>query len=162
MLGALSLVVSAKVSASVDVAGVTGEDASALVLLGESALSVKELAEATGITHSGGVRMADRLASAGLVRREAGGDRRIVRLVLTPAGIEAKESILAARADALEPLLASLSPGDRSSLRGALTRLLGSAVDSAVEAVRTCRLCEERCCVPLGCPVEERYQRLTP
>lgn len=161
MLGALSLVVSARVSEAVErEGGLAAEDAAIVVLLGVEPLTIKALAEATGVTHSGGVRMVNRLQEAGLVRRAAGADGRTVVASLTDAGEHERDRVLNARADAIEPLLAALDPAEREAFAQALRSVLSEAIQTPVTAVRTCRLCDEDSCVPRGCPVEDRYQHL--
>lgn len=162
MLGALSLLVTSRVESAIGRdGGPSGEAASALVLLGAEAMTVKALAAATGLTHSGGVRLADRMARSGLVARAEGADRRTVLLTLTPRGDSLRETVLAARSVALEPLLGALGEEDRAALRRLLSMLLARAVESPAEAISTCRLCEEASCVPKGCPVEDRYEALS-
>lgn len=161
MLGALSLVLTSRIADSVGAGGhLVGEDAAAVVLLGVDALTIKRLAEATGVTHSGGVRMVDRLERAGLVQRGPGPDRRTVTVSLTPTGIVERDRVLAARAEVLGPLLDVLEPRERELLGRVLHELLGAAIETPVAAVRACRLCDEDRCVPLGCPVEDRYREL--
>lgn len=162
MLGALSLVVSGRITDATRHGGrLVGEDAATLVLLGVQAMTVKALAEATGVTHSGAVRMADRLEAAGLVRRDRGPDGRTVVLSLTPEGATERTRALDNRAAVVEPLLGALAPADRRALAQLLRSLLTACVATPLDAVSTCRLCDEDSCVPRGCPVEERYQLLT-
>ena len=62
-----------------------------------------------GLTHSGAVRLVDRLAGAGLAERRAGRDGRCVAVALTPAGERAARALREAREAALEDALAVLS-----------------------------------------------------
>ena len=72
----------------------------------EAAVSSSEdLAQATGLTHSGAVRLIDRLATAGLVERRPGRDGRSLAIVLTPAGRALSRKVTPARATAIEAAL---------------------------------------------------------
>src|SRR5688572_20555675 len=51
-----------------------------------SGQSIDALRRIVGLTHSGAVRLVDRLAGAGLVERRVGADQRSVALHLTPEG----------------------------------------------------------------------------
>lgn len=95
-------------------------------------LTMGEVADAGTVRAGGLTQHADRLEAAGLIRRERdAGDRRIVRLVLTPEGMELAERVHAARSDQERELLAGLAPADRRrlpGLLGALGRTLGAGV----------------------------------
>ncbi|MFJ2088952.1 TetR family transcriptional regulator [Streptomyces sp. NPDC087901] len=84
---------------------------------------------ASGTARAGGLTQhADRLEAAGLIRRERDADdRRIIRLCLTPEGLELAERIFAARSAQEQELLAGLGAADRrrlSELLGALGQKL--------------------------------------
>ncbi|MET7987416.1 TetR family transcriptional regulator [Streptomyces sp. NPDC005281] len=86
---------------------------------------------AAGTVRAGGLtQQADRLEAAGLIRRERDADdRRIVRLCLTPQGVELAGRVAAARSAQERELLAGLGAGDRrrlSGLLGALGETLGA------------------------------------
>ncbi len=117
--------------------------------------SVGDLAGVVGRSQPATVRLVDRLVEQGLVRREAGGDRRTLALVLTDAGSRAADAVLAARAAVLAPMLADLSPSERTTLEGVLGRLVAGLADSRSGAVRLCRLCDREVCASRpGCPLE--------
>lgn len=74
-------------AALVDDAGLGEAEAGALVhMQAWPGGSVGELAGVIGRSQPGTVRVVDRLVESGLVRREAGGDRRTLALVLTADG----------------------------------------------------------------------------
>lgn len=106
------------------------------------------------------VRLVDRLVEQALLRREAGRDRRTVALVLTEAGSRVADAVLAARAAALESLLADLSPRERTTLERLLERVAAGLADDWPGAVRTCRLCDRDACARSGpgCPLEHTMQ----
>ena len=101
----------------------TGSGPAALVALLEflDGATVERLRDAVGLTHSGTVRLVDRLVADGLVERGAGADGRSLGLRLTAAGRTAARRAQAARADALTPAIACLSersaPSSRTSSR---------------------------------------------
>lgn len=80
---------------------------------------------AAGTARAGGLTQhADRLEAAGLIRRERDADdRRIIRLCLTPEGLELAERIVAARSAQEQELLAGLGAADRRRLSGLLGAL---------------------------------------
>jgi MarR family transcriptional regulator for hemolysin len=74
-----------------------------------SPLSQSELAEKLGVEGATMVAMIDRLVKAGLVIREASTtDRRIKRVVLTPAGVSIYEKVKAEAAALRKELLAGV------------------------------------------------------
>jgi DNA-binding MarR family transcriptional regulator len=117
--------------------------------------SVGDLAGIIGRSQPATVRLVDRLVEQGLLRREAGADRRTVALALTEAGLSAADAVLAARAAALAPLLAELSPSDRTTLERLLGRVVGELAQDRPSILRTCRLCaRDACASGPGCPLE--------
>jgi DNA-binding MarR family transcriptional regulator len=108
--------------------------------------SIDELRRVLGITHSGAVRLVDRLEAGGLLRRTAAGDARARGLVLTSAGRRAAQRVLAERAVALDAALAPLSDAERDQLGALLGRVVGGLTGGRADARRICRLCD-----PGGC-----------
>ncbi|HLI12017.1 MAG TPA: MarR family transcriptional regulator [Alphaproteobacteria bacterium] len=115
--------------------------------------TIGEVASTTALTHSGAVRVTDRLAAAGLVKRREGRDRRTVTLRCTAAGRERAEHALAARRAALGALVATLPSADAATLRRLAARLLARLPADRAEARRICRLCEHAVCRGTDCPV---------
>jgi DNA-binding MarR family transcriptional regulator len=109
-----------------------------------------------GLTHSGAVRLVDRLAGAGLVERRAGADQRSTALWLTPAGRRAARRVLVQRAAVLEAALAELAPGERAALARAAERILPALAAGPDAGARICRLCDtDACGRPAGhCPTQ--------
>jgi len=117
--------------------------------------SLGDLAAVVGLSQPATVRMVDRFVERGLLRREAGRDRRTVALVLTAAGSRAADGVLAARAEALAPLLRQLSGSERETLEILLGRVAAGLVQDRQGAVRACRLCDRHTCASdPGCPLE--------
>jgi MarR family transcriptional repressor of emrRAB len=117
--------------------------------------SVGELAGVVALSQPATVRLVDRLVAQGLLRRDTGRDRRTVALVLTEAGSRAADAVLAARAEALAPLLAELSGQERALLERLLGQVVAGTAHDREEAVRACRLCDREVCTSgAGCPLE--------
>jgi DNA-binding MarR family transcriptional regulator len=118
--------------------------------------SVDQLARVLGLSHSGTVRVIDRLEGDGLVRRGPASDGRAVSLELTAAGAARAAGVSDIRATVVDDFLAGLDDDERR----ALTRLLEKIVVSGMEdwtAVRhRCRLCDLGACHADGesCPLD--------
>ncbi|MFE5484455.1 TetR family transcriptional regulator [Streptomyces sp. NPDC056527] len=95
-------------------------------------LTTGEVAAAGRLRAGGLTQHADRLEAAGLIRRERyTDDRRIIRLCLTPEGLELAERIFAVRSAQERELLGGLGTADRRRLSGMLSALgqtLGAGV----------------------------------
>jgi MarR family transcriptional regulator, negative regulator of the multidrug operon emrRAB len=125
-------------------------------------VTIDGLARVTGLSHSGAVRLVDRLAAQGLVERRRGADQRSAALYLTPAGRRAARRVLADREASVHSLL-SLLTDDQQARLGDLAVELLTELGSAPEAeARLCRLCDvDACGRSTGrCPVApQRRQR---
>jgi DNA-binding MarR family transcriptional regulator len=147
-------------------AGLDGSGPAALVALdlyaeGEG---VDTLARALGLSHSGAVRLVDQLVARGFLRRAPSvRDRRAVALRLTAPGRRAAQRVAAARAGALEELLAPLSAGDRERLGELLGRVVAGQTHGREDARRVCRLCDaDACGHPDRCPVTRAADAAAP
>ncbi|WP_405902191.1 TetR family transcriptional regulator [Streptomyces sp. NBC_00656] len=93
-----------------------------------------EVAAAGRVRAGGLTQHVDRLEAAGLVERERDADdRRIIRLRLTPEGLELADRVHAVRSAQEQELLAGLSTADRRRLAG-LLGALGSGVQARTQA----------------------------
>jgi MarR family transcriptional regulator, negative regulator of the multidrug operon emrRAB len=121
-----------------------------------SGASIDVLRRIVGLSHSGAVRLVDRLAEGGFVERRVGVDQRSVALWLTPAGRRAARRVLAQREAAVELALSVLTDGQRAELARAASAALPALVDSPDAERRVCRLCDtDACGRPRGeCPVQ--------
>ena len=108
--------------------------------------SIDDLRRIVGLTHSGAVRLVDRLAGAGLVERRVGADQRSVALHLTPEGRRAARRVLARREAAIEQVLAPLKASDRAVLTRLHEHLLGELAEGPRSRRRVCRLCDVEAC----------------
>lgn len=137
-------------------AGMTGAAPAALVALDQflAGRPTEDLAQATGLTHSGAVRLVDRLVDAGLVERRPGRDARSRSIVLTARGRQLSRQVTVARATAIEAVLERLGSDDRVGLL-ALTEMLVASITAV--RIRTlaqadeprawmCRLCDLGSC----------------
>jgi DNA-binding MarR family transcriptional regulator len=160
LLGTLALAVSGRVEAAVETASPHGPSAPAALCALEGYLGgepIDALARVLGLTHSGAVRVVDRLAAAGLLARSRGADGRSVAVTLTAAGRRAAMEIRAARESALAEALAVLDAGERRALTELNEKLLAGLTSDRASARRICRLCDiEACGHERGiCPVTE-------
>ena len=113
--------------------GLTAQQYRILKLAGAGGERSARLAERLAVAKPTLTATADGLVTAGYAQREAEpGDRRVVRLCLTPAGLAALERADAAYADWLGPLLGAT--GDPDGVLEALTRL-----DAAMDERRRAR-----------------------
>jgi DNA-binding MarR family transcriptional regulator len=149
LLGTLSLAVTGRVEAALAAGSPYGPSAPAALAALEGYLGgepIDALARVLDLTHSGAVRLVDRLAGAGLVERRRGGDGRSVAVTLTPAGHRAAAEIRAARERALADTLSVLGPEERRALTGLHEKLLAGLTSDRASARRICRLCDAEAC----------------
>jgi DNA-binding MarR family transcriptional regulator len=165
LVGALALVLSDRVQEAVTAA--TGQAPSAAAAL--SALrhfdfdpSIDLLGRILGLTSSGTVRLVDRLAEAGLVRRDRPrSDARVATLHLTPAGRRAAGRVTTARAKTLQAALSTLSPAEREQLGTLAGRVMAGMARPAGAVRWGCRMCDTGACrrYQNGCPVATAAER---
>src|SRR4051794_29513412 len=113
--------------------------------------SVDDLRRALQLTHSGAVRLVDRLEADELVRRRQHG--RSVSLELTPRGRRVHADLEQARLAAVEDALSALPPEARAQLEPVLEQLLAAHSASHQDLRRICRLCAYDACEQRGCAV---------
>lgn len=116
--------------------------------------TIEELRRKLGLSHSGAVRLLDRLEEDGAIERRAGRDGRSVALTLTTQGKRQTRAILAARRAVLASAVRRLSPAERRSLEGLMEKMLAGVTRGRDHADRICRLCDEDVCAIDRCPVE--------
>ena len=128
VLGAVALAVAGQIPVTVTPAGGRSDSAAAAL----SALyhfpghpTVDQLGQVLGLTHSGTVRLVDRLAGAGLVERAPGADRRIAYLT---------------------SLLADFSTAETGALRELLGRVMSRVVQYKRGGAWICRMCDLQAC----------------
>jgi MarR family transcriptional repressor of emrRAB len=161
VVGAFALVLADRLGEVAERAGGASAAAALATLYGTRAgARIDSLATITGISHSGAVRLVDRLVAEGLVDRRRGADQRSAALYLTPAGRRAARRLLAERAAAMHSILVLLTPDQQTALTEIASRVLASS--SEAEG-RLCRLCDlEACGRSRGrCPVAPARSRRT-
>lgn len=122
-----------------------------LVLSKYPGCAIKDLRQALEITHSGCVRLVNRLESRGLIKRQPHeDDARAVSLGLTRRGQMAALQGFQRREDALMPLLEALTPEEQQSLAAIASKLLEAGAPTAAHIGRTCRMCDYDTCTT--CP----------
>ena len=156
-LGALAVRMADEVHAAVTSTGYDATAIGALVHLSKYPdQPIEGLRVPLELSHSGCVRLVDRLVEGGLVERRGGApDARAVALHVTRKGREAAAVALRARQEVLARTIHLLSPNERASLEKLLRRLLPQEVPSERVALRACRYCDYGACrsCPLGSAV---------
>jgi len=149
LLGALALAVSGRILGGGAETQRLGPSAAAALVAVSTWLaggSVQRLGEALGLTHSGAVRLVDRLVAEGLLDRRPGADARTRALAVTPAGARAAARVQRERAAALEDVLAALDARERARLTPLAEAMLAHLTAAGAPPGRTCRLCDARAC----------------
>ncbi|MFF0457986.1 MarR family winged helix-turn-helix transcriptional regulator [Nocardia africana] len=159
VLGALSLVVADRMNAAVEAVAALGPSAPAALAAMHEFLdggSVTELSSVLGLTHSGTVRLVDRLAAEGLVERGGAQDGRAVSVVLTAHGRDMAARILHTRETSLTSALSTLSADEIDNLAATLDTMLTTITLTRAEqrSARAnerprpwlCRLCDFAAC----------------
>ena len=136
--------------------GMGGEGPAAIVMIGTNpSRTVDFLARALELSHSGTVRLVDRLETDELVQRRACADKRAVALVLTERGMRKMRAILRARRECLEAVFDVIDSKQQIQLTHALEEMLASITTSDQVAESICRRCEEAACPQSKCPVTQ-------
>nr|WP_249136299.1 MarR family transcriptional regulator [Bradyrhizobium tropiciagri] len=153
LLGALSLAVMDRIEQGArEVVGRGGETPAALIVIGYGqGMTNDKLRRILGLSHSGTVRLVDRLVSDRLVERRAGKDGREVALHLTATGAAARNELLASRISAVTSLLDVMSPAERKQLATLIRELLARQDTSEMDRFTICRMCDDRVCT--NCPL---------
>lgn len=146
-------------------AGLDGSDPTALVALLDFSPhgTIEALSQICGLTHSGAVRLVNRLVAAGYVSRDPGSNARSVAITLTNAGRTVALELRAARHQAIAETMVGLTGPQRAELAGACEVLIGAlrahrlaerAAGDSPAGGALCRLCDFGACQrPQGnCP----------
>ena len=155
LAGAWVLAAAEEVNAAADaVTGAGGAVPAALVAIAQRPdQSIEELRHTLRLSHSGTVRLVDRLVDRGWAARHGSRDGRTVALELTRAGHERARRVLASREATLAKLLAPLDQGELDQLATLFEKLLTGHTRDRAHASVVCRLCDRSRCAP--CPVRE-------
>jgi DNA-binding MarR family transcriptional regulator len=114
---------------------------------------VDDIALTTGLTHSGAVRVIDRLSRANWVERRTGRDRRTVAIHCSREGREKARLALALRREALRDAARGLTKEELAAFRRLAKKLLARLPRHRPDAWRICRLCDHGVCRGSECPV---------
>jgi DNA-binding MarR family transcriptional regulator len=146
-VGALALALADRLAAAAEPAG-GATAAEALVALNGTAAggSIDALAGIVGLSHSGTVRLVDRLERDGHVERRRGADQRSAALVLTPAGRRLARQVLTRRNAEIHSVLALLTADQQGALVGVAERVMHELGVPAEAERRLCRLCDLEAC----------------
>ena len=160
LLGALALAVTDRCVGAAGTVGEHSESAAAALSALHQFLdgpSIERLATVVGLSHSGTVRLVDRLEHDGLVRRGPGSDSRITAVALTAAGRREAGRIAAGRLDLLGQVLDPLSPTEQRTLAELAGKILVGMMRPPGATRWTCRLCDLNACGRAAgrCPVEQ-------
>lgn len=160
LLGAAALALADEMGRAVEeAAGQGGGAPAALAQLSDHpGLTVDGLRRRINLTHPAVVRLLDRLASRGLVRRSHGTkDARTTVLTLTGEGEATAAAIRAARGAVLRRAVDGVPAGELECFEAALDHLLHALPRTKDDTIHYCRLCHLDMCPADGCPVEQRY-----
>jgi DNA-binding MarR family transcriptional regulator len=131
-----------------------GQSAAALVVVGfNQGRSVDFLSGALQLSHSGCVRLIDKLADAGLVERRQGKDRRVVALHLTETGEKRMQVVLRTRRKFLDRVLQSLNIKEQRQFTAMIETMLYDMTSCDEHAEAMCRFCDETVCPQGSCPI---------
>jgi MarR family transcriptional regulator, negative regulator of the multidrug operon emrRAB len=155
LLGALVTAVNDRMQwQAEDAIGMGGPAPAALVTIGHNyGESVEFLSGILQMSHSGCVRLVDKLDEQGLIERRPGKDKRSLSLYLTPKGRELKRDVLRARRKALDAVFDLLDGPQKDQLVELMEVMLKGMTYCKNDADVICRLCEEQACVQRHCPV---------
>ena len=160
LLGALSLAVMDRIERGArDVIGHAGETPAALIVIGYGpGMTNDTLRRVLGLSHSGTVRLVDRLVSDRLVERRPGKDGREVALHLTAKGAASRKDLLTSRIFAVASFVDVLSPSERKRLGELIHDVLARQDTSEMDRFTICRMCDTGVCsnCPLPSTVSKR------
>ncbi len=149
VLGALALALTDRISTATEQASGQAESGAAALSALHHFLrepSIDLLRQVLGLTHSGTVRLVDRLERDVLVRRAPGPDGRTTVVRLTPAGRRAALRVTRSRGALLGSALDALPPADQEQLADLAGRVLAGLARGAGATRWTCRLCDTGAC----------------
>ena len=147
VLGAFGLVLADRLATAADRAAGQSAAAALVTLYGTRAgVRIDSLARVVGLSHSGAVRLVDRLAAEELVERRRGADQRSAALYLTPAGRRAARRVLAERQSAMHSLIALLTDDQQTQLADLAESVLRELAEEPAAEAQLCRLCDLEAC----------------
>jgi MarR family transcriptional repressor of emrRAB len=158
ILGSAALAIADAIEAAAEgAAGHTAAGPAALTALRHHrGCTVDHLSSVLGLSHSGTVRLVDRLEQDGLVRRGTGSDARAVALGLTAKGARRAARVAEARAATVGEFLSALGDRERMTLLRLLEQLVAAGAGDWGAVQHRCRLCDLEACHADGqqCPLD--------
>lgn len=153
LLGSLAVFLVDEVSDAASRGHSPAASAALLLLQKYPGSSVEDLRHPLALSHSGCVRLVDRLEAERCVERRTGSDARAVAIVLTRKGREAAEVARSLREEVLVAAVSKLTREEQETLGALVTKVLDRNVGVPRVAMRTCRLCDYEACV--SCPMQK-------
>ncbi len=151
VLGALATLVSDEGTSSLAARSLVESDQVAILLVSKyPGCSIEQLRAPLQLSHSGCVRLVDRLVEQGLVERERSDDGRAVSLRLTRQGRTAAAGGRERREESLTHLVSVLDADERDALFAIANKLLRAGAPTERVIGRTCRACDYKACT--RCP----------
>jgi DNA-binding MarR family transcriptional regulator len=136
-------------------AGHVAASPAALVTVGSApGQTIEQLRRILGLSHSGTVRLLDRLEAEGLLERRSGRDGRSVALWLTAAGRRHYHLVLEQRRKLLDEALELLTGTEQAQFIRLTEKLLAGLTRDRAHSDHICRLCDLSVCPGESCPVE--------
>ncbi len=118
-------------------------------------VAIDALARTLRYSHSGMVRLVQRLVDQRLVlRAREAEDGRVAALTLTKRGAAIVDAIHRRRREWLITLLSDIPTKQLDDLQATISAVLAKLTEGRESANYICRFCDERVCTPDGCPVE--------
>lgn len=151
VLGALATLLSDESTASLEAKSLAESSQVALFVISKyPGCSIEQLRGPLQLSHSGCVRLVDRVVEQGLVEREKSADGRAVSLRLTRQGRTAVIGGLERRQQPLTRLVSVLDADERDALFAIASKLLRTGAPTERTIGRTCRACDYKACT--RCP----------
>jgi DNA-binding MarR family transcriptional regulator len=123
--------------------------------------SIEKLRVPVGLSHSGCVRLVDRLVELGLARRAAADDdARAIEIGLTRKGRTVAARARDRRQEILLRAVHSLSPSEQEQLGVLISKLFASEITTPASALKACRLCDYGSCKL--CPLRGEHATAEP
>lgn len=157
ILGALAIALNDRiVSETGAVSGMSPSSASALIqVYFYPGISVEQLKNQIGLSHSASVRVVDLLEDSGHVerRRITETDARVISLFITDKGRDLALQILDLRNNITRKIVVELPPDDQSHLERIVIALISKLVRPGLEQELVCRFCDLSSCPQETCPM---------
>jgi DNA-binding MarR family transcriptional regulator len=103
---------------------------------------IRQLAEGLGVSHPAAVKLVERLARKGLIKRQEGAtDRRVVELSLSASGRACVDYVRDHRARGLERIMAQLESDEAEGLRRGLQAFVHAALADRGTVSKVCLHC---------------------